>query len=904
VRTPTLLERDTELALLRRAVADLPTVGSSYNVIEGEPGHGRTALLEHVIAHARSVGVPTTFARGTPDEANRSYGVAAQLAAGLGFADHTPDTRPQTQDGAPLQAWGQALLRAAREQPLLVALDDAQWVDPESLEWLLMIIHRLPGLRLMLVLTANVGFCPIAETGRTPSRVLRVKPLSRSAVRELVAAGCPDQPVSDEFVTAAMRASAGSPALLRVMLDHFCVDMACGDVVQLPTSAAEAHRDRVARTVEGLPAELRAVLRAIAVCDGQLDAELVCSLADLRSMSVSRALALLVRTGLVVDQPAPRLIEQAAVGWVLAGMDPRERVELHSGAAELGYRCAIPVDRLARLLLSAPPAVGSWVPEVLRRAAELSRAEGQYQAGARFLLRALREPVDETVRTQLLSELGKIEMGEFPEATERHLGQVLLGPSGPEVVQLRLQAADMLMTSGNTEFCRRAFATAYARSSVTESERTALAALYWLADDAPHDCPELTVRAAPPLPETPADPAQAAVAAWQATGRGRDAERARKLARAALTRAGDAGSLLAPRIVACRALTLTDDLAEAAEGLDAALVDARRRGNRSAVGWAHLSRTRIFLAQGDIEGAAHCMESGLDEMPLRCWHPMLQPIVAALDTLVSFEQGLIDRGRQVAETEMQAGAEQGFAWTHLLFARGLVRLTDNKPHEALSYFQECGRRMLTRQWTNPALMGWRTMLAKAHWMCGHPQEAQRLIAEEVTLAEAWGTPSVMGFAHFYAALMLDSPQALRHAAEAVRILRDLPAPLRNARAWRELAAVQRVTGEGDPEPLLREASELAARSQAPIVVSPQRQSDGQYVQVPDDEPDSLLNRLSATELRVAELAAHGLSNAAIAHARSVTKRTIELHLSRVYKKLGIAGRDALHSLLEQAGREL
>jgi DNA-binding NarL/FixJ family response regulator len=906
VETQALLERDTELAVLRTLVTDLPSNGSSYIVIEGEPGHGRTALLEYVIAHARSAGLSAVFARGTPAEANLSCGVAAQLVAGLENANGTTvaDSQARAANTGSLPGLCQAFLSSAREQPLLVAVDDVQWTDPDSQEWLRTILHRLPSLRLILVLTANVGFCPIAETGAVPTHVLRAKPLSTSAVRKVITAACPAGPVTDEFVTEAARASAGNPAILRAMLDHLCLDLSCIDAACLPDLVSEAYRDRVARAIEGLSAELRAVLRAIAVCDGQFDAGLVCSLGGLRRMSVSRALALLAGTGLVVDQPSPRLIDQTTGEWVLAGMDLRDREELHSCAAKLGYRCAIPVDRLARMLLGAAPGLGPWVPQVLRAAAALSRAEAQYQAAARFLLRALREPVEGELRAQLLFELGKIEMGEVPEASERHLGQVLLGETDPQVEPLRLQAADMLMSSGNTEFCRRAFATAYARPTATEAERTGLTALYWLADDAPHDCPELTVPTAPPLPEAPADPAQAAIAAWQAAGRGREPERARKLARAAVARAGDPGSLLSPRIVACRALTLTDDLDEAAEGLDAVLVEARRRGIRSAAGWAMLARTRLALVQGDLEGAVQCLESALDEMPLRCWHPMIQPMVAALDAELSFERGLLDRARRAVESEMQAGVKQGFAWTYLLFARGVVRLVDSQPRWALVHFQECGRRMLARQWGNPALMAWRTVLAKAYRLCGYPREADRLVAEEITLAEQWGAATAVGSAHLGAASALDGTEALRHAAEAVRILRDSPARLRYARALSQLASAMRDTGDGDPEPLVREANELAARQNAALVVCTLEQSGLEYLPVPNDEPDSVLQRLSSAEFRVAELAARGLSNGAIADARKVTKRTIELHLSRAYQKLGISGRPELRAVFAHAGKGL
>ena len=64
------------------------------------------------------------------------------------------------------------------------------------------------------------------------------------------------------------------------------------------------------------------------------------------------------------------------------------------------------------------------------------------------------------------------------------------------------------------------------------------------------------------------------------------------------------------------------------------------------------------------------------------------------------------------------------------------------------------------------------------------------------------------------------------------------------------------------------------------------------------EPEATgVEQLTASELRVAELAADGLSNPEIAQALFVTRKTVETHLGRVYRKLGISGRGNLPQLL-------
>jgi DNA-binding CsgD family transcriptional regulator len=65
---------------------------------------------------------------------------------------------------------------------------------------------------------------------------------------------------------------------------------------------------------------------------------------------------------------------------------------------------------------------------------------------------------------------------------------------------------------------------------------------------------------------------------------------------------------------------------------------------------------------------------------------------------------------------------------------------------------------------------------------------------------------------------------------------------------------------------------------------------------------AVLAKLSAAEGRVVELAVAGMSNPEIADALSVTRRTVELHLSRAYRKLGVSSRGELPGLVPAGAR--
>jgi hypothetical protein len=160
--------------------------------------------------------------------------------------------------------------------------------------------------------------------------------------------------------------------------------------------------------------------------------------------------------------------------------------------------------------------------------------------------------------------------------------------------------------------------------------------------------------------------------------------------------------------------------------------------------------------------------------------------------------------------ELPPGVESGLGWSQFLLAKGVFRLLSGEPRIAVEHLREAGRRMLARQWVNPALAGWRSFAALAHRACGNAAEAERLVTEERALAERWGSPSALGGAHLAASMVLDGPAGLDSLATAVDVLRESPSRLRYAKALLQLAAVRRDAGQSDEAVrLATEAGELA-----------------------------------------------------------------------------------------------
>jgi DNA-binding NarL/FixJ family response regulator len=127
--------------------------------------------------------------------------------------------------------------------------------------------------------------------------------------------------------------------------------------------------------------------------------------------------------------------------------------------------------------------------------------------------------------------------------------------------------------------------------------------------------------------------------------------------------------------------------------------------------------------------------------------------------------------------------------------------------------------------------------------------------------------------------------------------------LEHARALTDLgAAVRRGGRRSEAREILDEGLHLAARCKAHALVRRARAELRAAGGRSSDPYGSGVEQLTASEQRVAELAAQGLSNPEIAQTLFVTRKTIETHLGSVYRKLDISGRGKLaHALAEDAG---
>ena len=328
--------------------------------------------------------------------------------------------------------------------------------------------------------------------------------------------------------------------------------------------------------------------------------------------------------------------------------------------------------------------------------------------------------------------------------------------------------------------------------------------------------------------------------------------------------------------------------------IEQTLVSARAQAAMPSVayltqrrGWVALRRGAMAQAEGDASTALELLTS----------HQISLGIPAALAVLVEalIEGGEHDAAERAVHSRWPDQAiPTGSSSNFLLEARGLLHLAHGRAPEGFEDLVEFGRRDELWGVAHPAASRWRSHAALALATMGDRSAARRMAHDDLDRARRWGAASGIGIALRAVALTDDRADPVVLLREAVDVLERSPARLEHARALTDLgAALRRANHRAEARTVLDKALDLATRGNARAVAGRARtelRAAGGRSSGPEG---SGIGALTASERRVAELAAEGLSNPEIAQALYVTRKTVETHLGHVYRKLGISGRGRL-----------
>jgi DNA-binding CsgD family transcriptional regulator len=261
-------------------------------------------------------------------------------------------------------------------------------------------------------------------------------------------------------------------------------------------------------------------------------------------------------------------------------------------------------------------------------------------------------------------------------------------------------------------------------------------------------------------------------------------------------------------------------------------------------------------------------------------------------------QGELDAAEQ-ALAPLDSVAESGSLTAAVLrLARGRLRVEQGRVAEGLEDFLGVGVDLTRAVVTCPSYLPWRSEAALAYLALGDREPAGRLAEEELELALAFGAPRALGVAKRAAGVVAGGERGELLLREAIDAFEHGDAKLERARALADLGALlRRRNRRTQARELLREALDTARR----VGARPLAEQTETELRATGARPRRVvltgLDSLTASERRIAELASQGLTNREIAQTLFVTARTVEGHLTSVFRKLQLDSRSELRAAL-------
>ena len=808
------------------------------------------------------------------------------------------------------------VVNLSQHRPLLLSVDDLQWVDAPSQRFIVHLLPRVVELPVVLVLAGRtadlaVGVAPdaVAQLVIAPQlRVVRPLALTESGASALVRDALGPSATAP-FCTACHEVSGGNPFLLQSLV----ADLATEQVSPDDASVERVHRmtpDVVSASVllrlARHDAAAVALARAVGVLGAATELRLAARLAELDPDAAADAAGALIRSGVLSGDRALGFVHPLLRSAVLSDLSGPELSRWHHRAARMFDDEGFALQSIAPHLIASVPAGDEWTVGRLRAAALDAAKRGACDIAADCLRRALAEPPSTEVRPLLLIALGRLVAREDPAAAIAHFEDALAGVEVPALrAEVSLALGEALTFSGRLDTAVQVLRAGLEAETGDDPTRHAgllaalLAAARW--DAGSQELRSAIARGLVVAAASSAelDPLLHCQLAIETVACGADRASAVFHACRALETLDGAmgvGASVFPEVALV--LVFADEPQEAARRIDVWLDMARREVWPLGIAMGATCGSLAALYRGDVgEAVAMARDAVAGNAEIR-----LAPITVAF-----LVEALIERSEvALAAEELQGRDLEGplpgtWAMTPLLLARGRLRAAAGDHRSAVDDLMEVGRRCERWGLRNPAMAPWRSSVALPLMRIGDQDRAVRLAEEEVALARAWGTARGLGVALRTSGMCRDGESGVSRLAEAVAVLETSPAPLELARALTEYGAALRRRGQRiDARANLGRALDLAHRRGGIAVAGQARDELAAAGARPRRAALRGRDALTPSELRVARLAAAGRTNREIAEGLFLTLRTVETHLTSTYGKLGITSRGELSDTLGTA----
>lgn len=915
-----------EVELLRRLYEESEDGNGRLVLVNGGLGVGKTDLLREVSRLAADSGALVMRASGSRAEQMLRGGVIEQLVYSTGLpqdiADQmdkvmAADTFRESTDAADGQASGVRreeaqvlrrlagiLLGLARRQPLVIAVDDIQFADYTSLNFLLWLQRRMESARILVVLSEwerphDVLPAFSAELTRLPHHRIHLAPLTAERVAEVLGTAL-GGPVPDHLARSYHLASGGNSVLLKALIedrrDGFAeadgdLDGEFGGELGEEPPSGPAFARALMSCLHAWDTNLLRVAQCLVLLGDEVAPSIVARVLGLESRSVTQAMDILTDAGLI---SAGRLRSRAAEAAVLASLPVDEHTRLRLQIAELLYERGASSDVIAGHLAAADRSAGAWSAGVLREAGEKALAEDKAPLAVRYLELALGAETGEQERAAIIEALVRANWRFNPSAAMVHSG-----PLRQAMRDGRLAAAEMVtlirqaMWQGDTAVVEQGLTLLRdpdSQADLTTRAVVRLATLWFYGPSAQLDLTGTGPDT--PLGEDPWTRAASALAdAWtQGSTEATVASAEHILQSCALS-----DNSLEVLATALLALGQGSKAEKAAALCDELIEEAARRGAPTWQALLGVVRADIALRRGELATAISHADTALATLPAQNWGVLIGYPLAVL------VRGNTAMGRHgVAARALRHVLPDGLFSTVLglryLHARGAYHLATEQVLASLNDFETCAE--LQRQWNLDlnVLMPVRTDLAEANLRLGRRRMARQLARQELECSKP-GDAATRGRAMRVLAGCSELSQRQGLLVDAVGLLETAGDRFEHARTLAELSEVYQELGEFERarETSRRAAQETkACRAPAATFVRRRGRSADDLLLQPEPafETDQT-PELSRAERKVAMLAALGHTNRAIGRRLYITVSTVEQHLTRVYRKLGVNGRTDL-----------
>ncbi|MEU8393055.1 AAA family ATPase, partial [Micromonospora sp. NPDC048843] len=877
--------------LLKQALTGALDGEPGVIIVEGFTGTGKTALLSDFIARAGSARARVLAACGAPTEQGVEFGVVAQLMNGpiarepawtpiAELAEGLVGSRLDlTGSGAPHRICN-ALLRLAASVPLVICVDDVQYADAASVDFLLHLSRRLDLSRVLMVLTESdqptLPFSPLyRQLSRQPyCRHVLLQPLTSTGVTEVLTKHLGDPAAAERLSAEAERLTGGSPTLVQALAEDAAHLRSGGTAGPAELNPGDAFTRAYPSMLHASGKVTLRLVRTLALLPPDPEPAALARLNDLSPTALDAALRVLSDAGLLAGRS---FRHPAAREATLNDLGQAERAALHRETAELLFTAGAPARVVAEHLMLAEPITEPWASEVLADTAEQTALEvSRPESAMRRMLMLDGQDMTERDRARAASAILSVEWRVNPRAAVRRLPELAAAIRGGQLRDHRaLDVYRALLWTGQTGEAEAVLTAA--RSSLdlgNARNRSALAAAREMTSAI---FPSLFRRLRKHLPELPSPELDGDTdqlpSAPSAAG---DLSRLRRNLRAG------AASLNAFAVPLALVFS-----SEEFDGAELELGPAAAHDAALIRGLVDFLQAEAASRNGQLSVAETHARSALAHLPIEAWGV---GVAAPLSTMLTAytELDKLAEAEVILDARVPPAVFESIFGLRFLLARSRFFLARGNYSTALTGFTNCGQVIADWGLEDNALLAWRLGAAEAWLRLGDDGKARHLLDEELRLRGA--RPSRTRGS---ALRLMAAASRPRHREpllqEAIAVLQEAGDRIDVVRAYNDLSRHHRAFGS-------RQHSEAAARTANQLL--------RRWYEVPmwsdtgarPDDPVAASRQVTAltrAERRVGMLAADGMPNLEIAHRLFVTVSTVEQHLTSVYRKLNVKGRAQL-----------